>query len=244
MVKTFAANSVRNTCGNGNGRGNIGGNATSAGLGAGAKRWSKQVEAERELGTSSRQSAFQLHSQSYHDFDYDDGGTGDASPSSSLSSRRNKGSKGKGKKSRKNKDGVRLPPRIAVASNAHEPLPDAVGVTCELGDRWIDRSMDRWIERTECSTSDSHTTTADDDDGLDCDERPASPLPSEMQAMRQYMRDSSLEVVVLVEGIEPLTSCTVQARHSCGLVCVAGPWELNSHTSRPSPLRPYRRHHL
>ena len=58
-------------------------------------------------------------------------------------------------------------------------------------------------------------TPADNDDGLDCDERPASPLPSEMQAMRQYMRDSSIEVVVLVEGIEPLTSCTVQARHSC-----------------------------
>ena len=35
-----------------------------------------------------------------------------------------------------------------------------------------------------------------------------------MQAVRQFMDDSNVEIVVLVEGIDPVTSCTVQKRHS------------------------------
>jgi len=36
----------------------------------------------------------------------------------------------------------------------------------------------------------------------------------EKEALQEYLEDRDVEIVVLVEGIDPLTSCTLQARHS------------------------------
>ena len=38
--------------------------------------------------------------------------------------------------------------------------------------------------------------------------------PDEEDKMRRYWREHKVEIVVLVEGIDPPTSCTMQARHS------------------------------
>lgn len=55
---------------------------------------------------------------------------------------------------------------------------------------------------------------SDDDDGEFSDDREDHPTWYEEAKLRDYLESSDVEILVVVEGIEPYTSSTLMARHS------------------------------